>query len=178
MEAQTLSKVANISLPRAKLWAEPLSTAMHLYDIEFDWRMAMFIAQVGHESAGFSLTREIWGPTKQQKGYEGREDLGNTQPGDGERFKGRGLIMITGRANYAAASKEFGVDFVHSPTLLEREDYAALTAGWWWKKHRCNEIADERDFVALTRRINGGLTGLEDRTLRWERAKFELGVRT
>ncbi|MGE7136206.1 hypothetical protein ACQKIE_01080 [Luteibacter sp. NPDC031894] len=85
--------------------------------------------------------------------------------------------MITGRANYAATSKEFGVDFVHSPALLEREDYAALTAGWWWKAHGCNEIADERDFVALTRRINGGLTGLEDRTLRWERAKFELGVK-
>lgn len=177
MEAQTLSKVAGISLPRAKLWAEPLSAAMHLYDIEFDWRMAMFIAQVGHETMGFSRTREIWGPTKQQLTYEGRADLGNTQPGDGKRFMGRGLIMITGRANYADVSKEFGVDFVHSPALLEREDYAALTAGWWWKKHGCNEIADERDFVALTRRINGGLTGLEDRTLRWERAKFELGVK-
>jgi putative chitinase len=177
MDAQTLSKVAGISLPRAKVWARPLTDAMELYDIDLDWRMAMFIAQVGHESAGFSYTREIWGPTKQQLGYEGRADLGNTQPGDGERFRGRGLIMITGRANYAAASHEFGVDFVRSPALLEREDYAALTSGWWWKDHGCNEIADDRDFVALTRRINGGLTGLEDRTLRLERAKFELGVK-
>ncbi|MGE7136205.1 hypothetical protein ACQKIE_01075 [Luteibacter sp. NPDC031894] len=75
MEPQTLSKVAGISLPRARVWAEPLSTAMHLYDIEFDWRMAMFIAQVGHESLSFSRTREIWGPTPAQARYEGRADL-------------------------------------------------------------------------------------------------------
>ncbi|APG04942.1 chitinase [Luteibacter rhizovicinus DSM 16549] len=176
MDAQLLSKAVGISLPRAKLWIGPLTTAMDLYDIDSGWRVSAFLAQVGHESMGFSRTREMWGPTDQQRGYEGRHDLGNTQPGDGSRFMGRGLIMITGRNNYAAASTEFGVDFVHSPTLLEREDYASLTAGWWWKAHHCNEIADSRDFIALTRKINGGLTGIDDRKLRWERAKFELGV--
>lgn len=177
MDALTLSKVAGISVPRAKEWAAPLTVAIQRYDIDFDYRMAMFIAQLGHETMGFARTREIWGPTEQQKTYEGRADLGNTQPGDGKRFMGRGGIMLTGRANYTRASKVFGIDFVRQPALLEQADNASIVSAWWWQDKGCNEIADRRDFVALTRRINGGLTGLEDRTLRWERAKFELGVK-
>lgn len=134
-------------------------------------RIAAFLAQVGHESGGFVWTRELWGPTTAQKRYEGRADLGNTQPGDGFRFRGRGLIQITGRDNYQRAAAGLGVDVVVDPQLLEERALAARSAAWWWKTHGCNQLADGGDFVALTRRINGGTNGLTDRQTRWERAK-------
>lgn len=184
MDAITLSAAAGISVPRAEVWAIPLTTAMERYSINTPRRQADFIAQTGHESMGFSRTREIWNPKQvpAQSRYEGRADLGNTQPGDGMRFMGRGLIMCTGRAAYVRASKAIGVDFVRNPALLERDDYAAMASGGWWDEHKCNELSDKGDYLALSIRINGknpgtGLpNGWQDRQDRRKRAQLALGV--
>jgi putative chitinase len=181
MDAETLSRAAGIPLVRANMWARPLTVAMDRYDISSPVRQASYIAECGHESAGFLMTREVWGPTRAQLGYEGRADLGNTRKGDGSLFRGRGLIMATGRANYAAIGRELGVDLLANPALLEREDYAALSSAFWWKSNGCNALADRGDFLALSIRINGknkdGLPkGWADRQRRWVIAKRELGV--
>jgi putative chitinase len=107
--------------------------------------------------------------------YEGRHDLGNVHPGDGVRFKGRGFIQITGRANYAALSHAFGHDFVARPTDLAKPRWAAMASCWWWKAHGCNELADSMDFVALTIRINGRTNGLADRQAIHARARAVAG---
>ncbi|KAF1009503.1 MAG: hypothetical protein GAK28_00141 [Luteibacter sp.] len=183
MDANTLSRAAGISLPRAQQWALPLTAAMDEFAINTPARQADFIAQVGHESMGFARTREIWNPTQvpAQARYEGRADLGNTQPGDGMRFMGRGLIMVTGRANYAALSKAVGVDFVKNSQLLERDDYAAIAAGWFWSLKGLNTYADKGDFLTESIRINGknanGLpNGWDDRQRRRTVARAALGL--
>lgn len=148
---------------------------VHAACLEFDLvgrvRIAAFLTQVGHESGGFVYTRELWGPTASQQRYEGRADLGNMQPGDGCLFHGRGLIQITGRDNYQRAAASLGVDTAADPQLLEGRALAARSAAWGWKTHDCNQLADGGEFVALTRRINGGTNGLADRQARWDRAK-------
>ena len=110
--------------------------------------------------------------------YEGRLDLGNTQPGDGRRFKGRGLIQITGRSNYTACSLGLGLGnaLINQPDLLERSDLAARSAGWFWNSRNINRFADRDDLNSVTRTINGGLTNIEDRALRLSRAKRSLGI--
>jgi putative chitinase len=167
---------ASLSAVLVDKWYEPVERAMMEFAIVSPARAAAFIAQVGHESAGFVYARELWGPTPAQNGYEGRADLGNTQAGDGKRFMGRGLIMITGRANYAAAAAALQVDAIEHPELLEQPILAARTAGWWWSTHGCNQIADSGDFQALTRRINGGMNGYDDRLRRWGIASAVFGA--
>ena len=152
-------------------WYQPVEAAMVEFAIVSPARAAMFLAQVGHESGSFAYTHELWGPTPAQYRYEGRADLGNTQTGDGRRFLGRGLIQITGRANYVAVAAGLGVNFVDDPILLEHDVNAARSAAWWWATNGCNEIADGGDFVQLTRRINGGTNGLADRQTRYELAR-------
>lgn len=154
---------------------EHFKNACLAYYIDTPVRISAFLAQTGHESRGFTRFREIWGPTPAQLRYEGRADLGNVQPGDGSRFRGRGAIQITGRANYELLEDELGYPVTRQPELLEQMPLAILSAAWWWHRHGCNELADSRNFEALTRRINGGLNGLEDRKLRWERAKKAIG---
>lgn len=182
MDAKTLQKAAGISPPRAAVWAEPLTHAMAEFGIDTPVRQAAFIAQCAHESAGFAYIREVWGPTAAQLGYEGRADLGNTQKGDGSRYRGRGLIQITGRANYAAAGQALGVDLIRNPQLLEGTELAARSAAWFWKEKGLNAMADAGDFLALSIRINGknkktGLpNGWEDRLARYESAKLAMGV--
>lgn len=144
------------------------------FGIDTPARQAAFLAQTGHESGGFIYTREIWGPTPAQQRYEGRLDLGNTQLGDGFTYRGRGLIQITGRANYGACSRALGVDFVATPALLEAPAAAANSAAWFWSEHGLNALADSGDFKTITRRINGGVNGWDDRVARWERAKAAL----
>ena len=153
-----------------------LNEAMRTYGIVTPLRIAHFIAQIGHESGRLRYTAEIWGPTPAQQRYEGRKDLGNTVPGDGSRFRGRGLIQLTGRANYEKMSKVFGRDFIGSPQQLETPQWAALSAAWFWHSNGCNAMADADDALALTRRINGGTNGLEDRLKLLERAKRVLGI--
>jgi predicted chitinase len=152
------------------------------YEISSPANQLCFLAQVSHESGGFYYTEELASGTA----YEGRKDLGNTTPGDGVRFKGRGLIQITGRANYQAVGQALQVDLINNPSLLGGKNvdacspdqlrYAALSAGWFWDKTRLNAIADKIDlrkpideqdnlelFKEITRKINGGYNGLPDR---------------
>jgi putative chitinase len=155
------------------VFAPFLTEGMAQYEINTPNRIRAYLSQILHESGQFKYTREIWGPTPDQLGYEGREDLGNTEPGDGRKFKGRGLIQITGRVNYQEISDAMGIDFVAHPEMLEWPEYAAKSAAWWWKKHGLNELADTLTgvnsrieglvFQKITRRINGGLNGYADR---------------
>jgi putative chitinase len=142
------------------LW---LNQFMPQFDIVGKLREAAFLATVAEESGELRYTRELWGPTEQQQGYEGRADLGNTEPGDGPKFRGRGLIQITGRSNYQAAQDALGVKYVDQPELMQSSTEATRTACWWWQAHGCNELADIPDFKAVTRRVNGGLTHFDRR---------------
>ncbi|WP_449104086.1 glycoside hydrolase family 19 protein [Pseudomonas veronii] len=148
---------------QAGVFVPVLNTAMNRYGIVGTARAAAFIAQVGHESGQLRYVREIWGPTAQQAGYEGRADLGNTVKGDGSKYRGRGLIQITGRANYAACGEALGLDLINQPELLEHPQYAAMSAAWFWSANGLNTLADAGDLTKITRRINGGLTGQADR---------------
>ena len=164
-----IAQACQCSLPRAENWREALSDSMAVFAIDTPARAARFLAQIAHESGRLAYTHEIWGPTPAQLRYEGREDLGNVKPGDGYRFRGHGLIQITGRANHAAARdglRKFmpGVpDFELEPEALEVPRWAAASAAWYWHSHGCNELADADQFLVITRRINGGINGYDDR---------------
>lgn len=169
-------------LPSAAVgkWYDPVERAMMEFAIVSPIRAAMFLATIGHESMDYMRTREMWGPTPTQERYEGRSDLGNVKPGDGKRFMGRGLIQITGRANYAAVSRGLGADYLERPENLERPPDAARASGWWWKNNGCNEIADTGDFLRLSIRVNGknrdGFpNGWADRQRRYKAALAVLG---
>ena len=122
-------------------------------------RLADFLAQGAHESAGFKTTTEY----ATGRAYEGRRDLGNTNPGDGARFKGRGIFQITGRANYLRYGVKINADLVGNPPLAAQFPHALNTAAEYWKDHNLNRYADSADFQGETRRINGGLNGLASR---------------
>ena len=182
MDAGLLAQAAGIPVSRATRWAEPVSQALKYAGIKSRNEAAGFLAQVGHESGSFQHVREIWGATPAQKRYEGRLDLGNTQPGDGSRYRGRGLIQITGRANYTRLTerlrKHAGPDFVALPESLESPKWAALSAADYWLDRKLSQyfLPDGGvKFKALTRAINGGLNGYDDRLLRYERALAALG---
>ena len=155
---------------QAGVFVPALNTAMNRYGIVGTPRAAAFVAQVGHESGQLHYVREIWGPTAQQAGYEGRADLGNTVKGDGSKYRGRGLIQITGRANYAACGEALGLDLLSKPELLELPQHAAMSAAWFWSMKGLNTPADQGQFVKITRRINGGLTGQTDRQALYDKA--------
>ena len=161
----------------AKLAAivDPLNDAMREFEIDaLPDRAAAFLAQVAHESGQFNYLREIWGPTPAQAGYEGRVDLGNYQPGDGFKFRGRGLIQCTGRLNYKKCGEALGLDLEHFPEMLEALVPACRSAGWFWQTHGLNELADAADFERITRRINGGLNGYAERCAFLQRAEGAL----
>lgn len=155
---------------RLSVFVDDLNTAMEEFEINTPEREAAFLAQVAHESGGFIYVREI----ASGAAYEGRSDLGNTEPGDGERFRGRGLIQITGRANYRDCGAALGVDLLGSPELLETPQLATRSAAWFWSSRGLNALADNGEFKTITRRINGGLNGYGDRLVYWERAKETL----
>ncbi|MBT0623522.1 glycoside hydrolase family 19 protein [Pseudomonas fluorescens] len=155
---------------QAGVFVSALNTAMGRYGIVGTLRVSAFIAQIGHESGQLRYVREIWGPTAQQLGYEGRADLGNIVKGDGSKFRGRGLIQITGRANYAACGEALGLDLISTPELLELPQHAAMSAAWFWSTRGLNTLADQKDFAKITKRINGGLTGRADRQALYDRA--------
>mgnify|MGYP003604668481 FL=1 len=126
-------------------------------------RVAAFIAQIGHESGQLKYVKEIWGPTAAQARYEGRKDLGNTVAGDGSKYRGRGLIQITGRANYMACGEGLGLDLIKQPELLEKPQHSCMSAAWFWATKGLSTLADAGQFDKITQRINGGQNGAADR---------------
>lgn len=164
-ELHQICPVAGIT--RLSPFASRLNDAMAEFEINNPEREAAFIAQIAHESGEFRYVKEL----ASGAAYEGRADLGNTEPGDGVRYKGRGLIQITGRANYRDCGDALGLGLVAAPELLEEPENACRSAAWFWKKHGLNELADAGDFVRITKRINGGTNGLEDRRAYWARAQ-------
>lgn len=155
--------------PRAAVFLEPLNRAMDDFSIDTPARQAAFLAQVAHESGSLRYVREL----ADGKAYEGRADLGNTEPGDGPRYKGRGLIQITGRANYAACSGALFDDARHlldHPEILEQPEHACRSAAWFWLSRHLNERADAGEFERITRIINGGTNGMAERLAYWDRA--------
>jgi putative chitinase len=169
-------------------WFEPLQETFEKYQINTPKRQACFIGQCMHESGGFKLLREnlnysakaliaTW-PSRfpdadiaekyarqpemiANKVYGGR--MGNTEDGDGAKYIGRGLIQLTGKDNYMAFGEAIGEDLVSNPQLVEQPRYAALSAGWFWNKRGLNALADAMDIETLTKRINGGSIGIDDR---------------
>lgn len=152
---------------RAAKYAEPLRQAMQEFDITTIPRQAAFLAQIAHESGSLRYTKEL----ASGEAYEGRADLGNTNAGDGVRFKGRGLIQITGRANYERCGQDLGVNLIGNPEALESPDLACRSAAWFWKAHGLNELADAGDFIRITKRINGGTKGYQERLAFYNRAQ-------
>jgi putative chitinase len=151
--------------PRGREWiilglADQMERLASELGIDTPLRQQHFIAQCAHESDHFQTTREY----ASGKAYEMRRDLGNTQKGDGERFRGRGLIQLTGRFNYVAASKALGEPYVDDPTLVEKFPAAAIVSGWFWAKNAINQHADRDDIRAVTKVVNGGYNGLNSRT--------------
>ena len=169
-------------------WLEPLTAAFTRFEINTPERQAAFIGQCAHESANFKTLQEnlnysakglnaTWPsrfpseaeaqPYHRQpekianKVYSGR--MGNLEDGDGWKYRGRGLIQLTGKDNYRLASDALGVDFIADPDLVLTKEYAALTAAWYWNKRGLNKEADAKDFTGMTKKINGGVIGLADR---------------
>jgi len=142
-------------------YAKPLEDACIRFGIMTPLQHAHFLAQVAHESDGFRTAVEY----ASGRAYEGRANLGNTQAGDGIRFKGRGLIQLTGRANYQAYSRDlYGDDrCIVAPSMVAELPDAALAAGWFWCRKSLNTPADLDNIEAVTRKINGGTNGLTDR---------------
>ena len=130
-------------------------------------RMAAFLGQILHESACLMYTTEL----ASGRAYEGRKDLGNIHPGDGEKYKGRGIIQITGRVNYELLAQEWNMpELVDEPQLLAEPELAVKSAYWFWDKHKLNELADGRNFATITRRVNGGTNGAASRKAFYDKA--------
>ncbi len=167
---------------RAGLFLTALNAAFVRHDINSPKRTAAFLAQIGHESGELRYVRELGSDQYLSKYDTGTlaARLGNSPEadGDGQQYRGRGLIQITGRRNYLACSQAlFGDDrLLRQPELLEQPQWAAESAAWFWQSNGLNELADKDQFTAITRRINGGLNGLENRLQLWARAKAVLCV--
>lgn len=178
-----LKAIPGISDKNADKYALHLDNTMERFDIDTPVRICCFLGQVFEESGHLVYAKELASGVA----YEGRKDLGNIQVGDGKRYRGRGTIQITGRANYASLSRDLGVDFIGNPELLEQPEYACLSAGWYWSKRKLNNFADLIDFTKpidtgsnltnykeLTRRINGGYTHLAQRLQNYKDVKAAL----
>ncbi len=137
-------------------------------------RKAAFLAQLAHESGQLVYMEEL----ASGEAYEGRKDLGNTQPGDGKRFKGRGPIQLTGRANYRAAGQALGIDLEANPEQVKTPYVGFRTSVWFWTTRKLNDLADQgtlESFRQITKKINGGTNGQADREEYWAKAKAALG---
>jgi len=183
-------------------WLQPLEDTFAKYDINTPERQAAFIGQCAHESGNFKTLEEnlnykpealmrVW-PSRfpdlatamkyahnpeaiANKVYGGRMGNGPEETGDGWKYHGRGLIQLTGKENYANCGSSIGVDLLSNPNLLNTPEYAALSAGWFWGKRGLNSLADAGDIDTMTKRINGGLIGLEDRKAKIAKALSVLG---
>jgi putative chitinase len=169
---EQLRSVMPFSAGRADAFVQPLTAAMAEFGITTAKRQAAFLAQIAEESGELRLLVEI----ASGEAYEGRADLGNTQIGDGVRYKGRGLLQVTGRANYDKCGLALGLTLIFTPTLLETPVPACRSAGWFWNRHGLNELADTDKFGEITHRINGGYTHLDERLAYWLRARKAFNV--
>lgn len=153
-------------------WLPDINAAMAEAGIDTPQRAAAFLAQVGQETAGFDTLTEY----SDGSDYNGRADLGNTQPGDGQKYKGRGGLQLTGRHNYELASQALGVDFVNHPELVADPQYAFATAAWYWTSHNLNDVADKTNpkdpasIDPVSKIINGGSHGQDVRRDHFARA--------
>jgi predicted chitinase len=162
-----------LSPAKAEEYIGPLNKALSEGQINTCPRKAAFLAQVAHESGQL----RYWEELASGAAYEGRKDLGNTQPGDGVRFKGRGPIQLTGRANYRAAGKALGLNLEENPKSVSQTDVGFRTTVWFWSSRNLNSLADNNDqssFDQITRRVNGGLNGKADRDQYGGKAKILL----
>ena len=178
-------------------WLKPLNDTFAKYGMDTPVRQAAFIGQCGHESNNFKTLEEnlhyraetlmrVW-PSRfpdmataekyannpeliANKVYGGRADLGNTEDGDGWRFAGKGLIQLTGRSNLTVCGNALGQPFTEHPELLLEPEWACMSAGWFWNKKNLNALADTEDWTTMTKRINGGVIGLDDRINRIHKA--------
>ncbi|BCX66505.1 MULTISPECIES: glycoside hydrolase family 19 protein [Pseudomonas] len=177
---QQLLKIFPNARSQAGVFISVLDSAMAHRNINTPMRIAAFLAQVGHESGQLQYVRELGSDQYLNKYDTGAlaARLGNTpEPdGDGQRYRGRGLIQITGRHNYRECSRGlFGDErLLDVPELLEQPRWAAESAAWFWEQNGLNELADRDQFNSITRRINGGLNGLQDRLQLWARARAVL----
>lgn len=195
-----LADAIGCPIERAARWNGHLTAAMRRNGITTRTRASAFLAQIGHESASLARTVESLNYSAERllavfprhfapdeasayarqpqrianRVYGSRLGNGPEASGDGWRYRGRGLIQITGRANYADIGALMHLPLVDAPDLLAELEYAAESAAVYWRSRGCNALADAGDFDALTRRINGGLNGQADRHARWERAKRAL----
>ena len=183
-------------------WLEPLKETFEKYNIDTTKRQAAFIGQCMHESAGFKTLNEnlnysakalmaTWPsrfPNEEvaneyarqpekiaNKVYGGRMGNDVESSGEGWKYRGRGIKQLTGKENYERCGAGLGVDLVENPDLLLEPRYAALSAGWFWNKHNLNDLADKGDIETMTKRINGGLLGLDARKAAIQRAESVLG---
>ena len=158
----------------AGVFAPVLNTAMNRYQIVGSKRVAAFIAQIGHESGQFRYVRELGSDQYLSKYDTGSlaKRLGNTPEADrdGQKYRGRGLIQITGRANYITCGEALALDLVNHPELLEKPQHACMSAAWFWASRGLNTLADAGQFDKITQRINGGQNGAADRQALYARA--------
>ena len=160
MNKETFDKIFKFATKQNKdRFYEPLTRYMVKYEINTLERMSMFLSNVIHESGSLRYVKEL----ASGAAYEGRKNLGNVVAGDGIRYKGRGLIQVTGRANYNKISKDTGIMFISNPELLEAPEYAAMSACWFWDSNNLNKVADSGDFKEVVKIINGGYNGWIDR---------------
>ena len=199
MSLLTLEKLSKLGIEDK--WLQPLNDAFAKYDISTPKRQACFLGQAMHESGNFKNLEEnlnysalglmkTWpsrfpdldtadkyahNPEKiANKVYAGR--MGNIEEGDGYAFRGRGIFQLTGRENYANFGHNASVDVLSNPDLLSTPEYASLSAGWFYNKRGLNEYADKMDIETISKRINGGAIGLEDRKMRTNRILDILNV--
>lgn len=172
MTEDQIRKIMPYSAGKLSLFLDPISSAMQEFSINTAKRLASFLSQVAVESGELRYTEEIADGSE----YEGRSDLGNAQPGDGKRYKGRGLIQVTGRFNYEQCGKALNLDLITSPTLLTTPAGACRSAAWFWSTRGLNELADLDKFGTITHKINGGYNHLDDRLAYWLRARQTLGL--
>ena len=172
-----------LTAARATVFFPFLQSAVDEFSIATPARSAAFLAQLAHESGQFRFMEELWGPTAAQVRYEPQSTLaarlGNTEAGDGRRFKGRGPIQVTGRANYRRYGDLLGIDLVADPPKAADPSVAFRIAALFWSRNGLNELADQGTadaFRQITRRINGGFNGLAERQQFFARACETLGV--
>ena len=171
---QQLQQILPNAGQTAGVFVPVLNTAMVRFQIVGTKRIAAFIAQIGHESGQFRYVRELGNDQYLSKYDTGSlaKRLGNTPEadGDGQKYRGRGLIQITGRANYMTCGEALALDLINQPELLEKPQHACMSAAWFWASRGLNTLADAGQFDTITRRINGGQNGAADRQALYARA--------